>query len=119
MERCKSFAERPHAQPLPLPGLHPSSLGRVDSKISISVKSRLENPPSRRYFFHFQNLPAYVVGQLLQIWMEIWSMIRCSVIALLIVTSQETHATLVLWQLTWKLVQELLPAVLPGCLLNP
>ncbi|KAL1296438.1 hypothetical protein HN51_057127 [Arachis hypogaea] len=40
--RCQSFAERPHAQPLPLPGLHPSSIGRVDSEISISSKSRLE-----------------------------------------------------------------------------
>ncbi|KAK7279925.1 hypothetical protein RJT34_24986 [Clitoria ternatea] len=40
--RCQSFAERPHAQPLPLPGLHPSSVGRVDSEISISSKSRLE-----------------------------------------------------------------------------
>ncbi|XP_027368042.1 mitogen-activated protein kinase kinase kinase YODA-like [Abrus precatorius] len=40
--RCQSFAERPHAQPLPPPGLHPSSVGRVDSEISISSKSRLE-----------------------------------------------------------------------------
>ncbi|KAK8467522.1 hypothetical protein PHAVU_007G072801 [Phaseolus vulgaris] len=40
--RCQSFIERPHAQPLPLPGLHPSSVGRVDSEISISSKSRLE-----------------------------------------------------------------------------
>lgn len=40
--RCQSFAERPHAQPLPLPGLHPSSIGRVDSEISISSKSRLD-----------------------------------------------------------------------------
>ncbi|XP_061364474.1 mitogen-activated protein kinase kinase kinase YODA-like [Gastrolobium bilobum] len=40
--RCQSFAERPHAQPLPLPGLHPSNVGRVDSEISISSKSRLE-----------------------------------------------------------------------------
>ncbi|TKY51323.1 Mitogen-activated protein kinase kinase kinase YODA [Spatholobus suberectus] len=39
--RCQSFVERPHAQPLPLPGLHPSSVGRVDSEISISSKSRL------------------------------------------------------------------------------
>ncbi|KAK2404568.1 mitogen-activated protein kinase kinase kinase YODA [Trifolium repens] len=40
--RCQSFAERPHAQPLPLPGLHPSSVGRVDSEISISAKTRQE-----------------------------------------------------------------------------
>ncbi|KAK7315084.1 hypothetical protein VNO77_33616 [Canavalia gladiata] len=40
--RCQSFAERPHAQPLPLPGLHPSRITRADSEISISSKSRLE-----------------------------------------------------------------------------
>lgn len=48
--RCQSFAERPHAQPLPLPGLHPSSLGRVDSEISISAKSRLEKPSKPSLF---------------------------------------------------------------------
>ncbi|KAL2324553.1 hypothetical protein Fmac_023611 [Flemingia macrophylla] len=40
--RCQSFVERPHAHPLPLPGLHPSNVGRVDSEISISSKSRVE-----------------------------------------------------------------------------
>lgn len=40
--RCQSFSERPHAQPLPLPGLHPASIGRTDSGISISPKPRLE-----------------------------------------------------------------------------
>ncbi|RDY00029.1 Mitogen-activated protein kinase kinase kinase YODA, partial [Mucuna pruriens] len=40
--RCQSFAERPHAQPLPLPGLHPAKISRADSEISISSKSRLE-----------------------------------------------------------------------------
>ena len=41
--RCQSFAERPHAQPLPLPSLHrPSIISRADSEISISSKSRLE-----------------------------------------------------------------------------
>lgn len=33
--RCQSFAERGLAQPLPLPGVHPSSLGRSDSGISV------------------------------------------------------------------------------------
>ncbi|KAJ4950764.1 hypothetical protein NE237_027596 [Protea cynaroides] len=42
VSRCQSFAERPHAQPLPLPGLHPASMGRTDSGISISMKTRLE-----------------------------------------------------------------------------
>ncbi|XP_077220752.1 mitogen-activated protein kinase kinase kinase YODA-like isoform X2 [Tasmannia lanceolata] len=36
VSRCQSFAERPHAQPLPLPGLHPSSIGRTASGISLS-----------------------------------------------------------------------------------
>ncbi|KAJ7969914.1 Mitogen-activated protein kinase kinase kinase [Quillaja saponaria] len=36
--RCQSFAERPHAQPLPLPGLHPSNVCRTNSGISISTK---------------------------------------------------------------------------------
>ncbi|XP_042516149.1 mitogen-activated protein kinase kinase kinase YODA [Macadamia integrifolia] len=40
--RCQSFAERPHAQPLPLPGLHPAIVGRTDSGISVSTKTRLE-----------------------------------------------------------------------------
>ncbi|XP_061353817.1 mitogen-activated protein kinase kinase kinase YODA-like [Gastrolobium bilobum] len=40
--RCQSFAERPHAQPLPLPGLHPSNVSRADSEISLSTKSRVE-----------------------------------------------------------------------------
>ncbi|KAI4347571.1 hypothetical protein L6164_008375 [Bauhinia variegata] len=40
--RCQSFAERPNAQPLPLPCLHPSSIGRTGSEIIISSKSRQE-----------------------------------------------------------------------------
>lgn len=41
--RCQSFADRPsHAQPLPLPGLHPATVGRTDSGISISTKPRCE-----------------------------------------------------------------------------
>ncbi|XP_042503720.1 mitogen-activated protein kinase kinase kinase YODA-like isoform X2 [Macadamia integrifolia] len=42
VSRCQSFAERPQAQPLPLPGLHPASVERTDSGISISTKIRLE-----------------------------------------------------------------------------
>ncbi|XP_043696693.1 mitogen-activated protein kinase kinase kinase YODA-like [Telopea speciosissima] len=42
VSRCQSFAERPQAQPLPLPGLHPASIGRMDSGISISIKTKLE-----------------------------------------------------------------------------
>ncbi|XP_010275625.1 PREDICTED: mitogen-activated protein kinase kinase kinase YODA-like [Nelumbo nucifera] len=36
VSRCQSFAERSLAQPLPLPGLHPASIGRTDSGISIT-----------------------------------------------------------------------------------
>ncbi|KAL5567963.1 hypothetical protein UlMin_024538 [Ulmus minor] len=42
VSRCLSFAERPHSQPLPLPSLHPASVGRSDSGISISTKQRCE-----------------------------------------------------------------------------
>ncbi|XP_010662702.1 mitogen-activated protein kinase kinase kinase YODA isoform X1 [Vitis vinifera] len=42
VSRCQSFVERPNAQPLPLPGRHPASVGRTDSGISISTKQRLE-----------------------------------------------------------------------------
>ncbi|XP_057952172.1 mitogen-activated protein kinase kinase kinase YODA-like [Malania oleifera] len=42
VSRCQSFAERPRAQPLPLPGLSPASVGRTDSGISLSTKPRLE-----------------------------------------------------------------------------
>ncbi|XP_068645682.1 mitogen-activated protein kinase kinase kinase YODA-like isoform X2 [Aristolochia californica] len=35
VSRCQSFAERPHAQPLPLPGIH-STFGRTASGISLS-----------------------------------------------------------------------------------
>jgi hypothetical protein len=42
VSRCQSFAERPHAQPLPLPGVHPASVGRTDSGIGISTKPRLQ-----------------------------------------------------------------------------
>uniref|UniRef100_A0A5B7CDJ4 mitogen-activated protein kinase kinase kinase n=1 Tax=Davidia involucrata TaxID=16924 RepID=A0A5B7CDJ4_DAVIN len=38
VSRCQSFAERPHAQPLPLPGLQLASVGRTDSGINTSTK---------------------------------------------------------------------------------
>ncbi|PON84560.1 Serine/threonine protein kinase [Trema orientale] len=41
VSRCQSFVERPHAQPLPLPSAHLSSIGRTDSSISTSSKSEL------------------------------------------------------------------------------
>ncbi|KAK4283057.1 hypothetical protein QN277_000057 [Acacia crassicarpa] len=40
--RCQSFAERSLAQPLPLPVGHPSCIGRTESEISVSTKSRGE-----------------------------------------------------------------------------
>eukprot|EP00262_Sarcandra_glabra_P006318 TRINITY_DN1848_c0_g3_i2.p1 TRINITY_DN1848_c0_g3~~TRINITY_DN1848_c0_g3_i2.p1 ORF type:complete len:662 (+),score=99.11 TRINITY_DN1848_c0_g3_i2:356-2341(+) len=36
VSRCQSFAERPHAQPLPLPGAHSASIERTPSGLSIS-----------------------------------------------------------------------------------
>ncbi|GAV79317.1 Pkinase domain-containing protein [Cephalotus follicularis] len=41
VSRCQSFSERPHAQPLPLPGLHHESVGHTDSEISISTKPKV------------------------------------------------------------------------------
>lgn len=38
VSRCQSFAERPHAQPLPLPGVHLTSVGHTDSGINASTK---------------------------------------------------------------------------------
>ncbi|KAJ6417650.1 hypothetical protein OIU84_001103 [Salix udensis] len=43
VSRCQSFAERPHAHPLPLPGVHPANVGRTDSGIG-SICNR-PNPP--------------------------------------------------------------------------
>ncbi|KAG8483048.1 hypothetical protein CXB51_021983 [Gossypium anomalum] len=42
VSRCQSFVQRPHAQPLPLPDLQPAIVGRTDSGIGISSKSRPE-----------------------------------------------------------------------------
>uniref|UniRef100_A0A5B6ZEK5 mitogen-activated protein kinase kinase kinase n=1 Tax=Davidia involucrata TaxID=16924 RepID=A0A5B6ZEK5_DAVIN len=42
VSRCQSFVQRPHDQPLPLPGLQPARIGRTDSGISVSAKPRLE-----------------------------------------------------------------------------
>ncbi|KAK6155678.1 hypothetical protein DH2020_009926 [Rehmannia glutinosa] len=40
--RCQSFAERPQAQPLPLPGHHPTHVSRTDSGISELAKQKTE-----------------------------------------------------------------------------
>ncbi|XP_062074346.1 mitogen-activated protein kinase kinase kinase YODA [Humulus lupulus] len=42
VSRCQSFAERPLAQPLPLPRTQLSSIGRTNSSISTSSKSELD-----------------------------------------------------------------------------
>lgn len=42
VSRCQSFAERPRAQPLPLPGMHLNNVSRTDSGISISTKPGCE-----------------------------------------------------------------------------
>ncbi|XP_022720417.1 mitogen-activated protein kinase kinase kinase YODA-like isoform X1 [Durio zibethinus] len=38
VSRCQSFVERPHAQPLPLPGLHPASVVHANSGINASTR---------------------------------------------------------------------------------
>ncbi|XP_052210007.1 mitogen-activated protein kinase kinase kinase YODA isoform X2 [Diospyros lotus] len=38
VSRCESFSERPHAQPLPLPEDHPTSIGHTDSIVSAPEK---------------------------------------------------------------------------------
>lgn len=48
--RCQSFVERPLAQPLPLPGLHPANVSRTDSGISPSSKPRLEKSSKSSLF---------------------------------------------------------------------
>ncbi|GLT35919.1 hypothetical protein SLA2020_103320 [Shorea laevis] len=42
VSRCQSFSEGPHAQPLPLPHLHPAIVGRTDSAVSVPTKPRQE-----------------------------------------------------------------------------
>ncbi|XP_057446156.1 mitogen-activated protein kinase kinase kinase YODA-like [Lotus japonicus] len=61
--RCQSFAERPRAQPLPLPGLHPSNISRADSEISISSKIRQEKS-SKQSLFPPLPRPACMRGRL-------------------------------------------------------
>ena len=51
VSRCQSFAERPQAQPLPLPGVHPASVGRTDSGIVTSTKTRLEKGGAKSSLF--------------------------------------------------------------------
>ncbi|KAH8492369.1 hypothetical protein H0E87_021794 [Populus deltoides] len=50
VSRCQSFAERPHAQPLPLPGVHPADVGRTDSGIGILTKPRSEKGANSSLF---------------------------------------------------------------------
>ncbi|KAK0597152.1 hypothetical protein LWI29_022282 [Acer saccharum] len=50
VSRCQSFADRPNAQPLPLPGLHPAAVGRTDSEISVSTKPKLEKASKSSLF---------------------------------------------------------------------
>ncbi|OVA05829.1 Protein kinase domain [Macleaya cordata] len=50
VSRCQSFAERQHAQPLPLPGVHFIGVGRTDSGISIP-RVESENCSQHSLFF--------------------------------------------------------------------
>lgn len=51
VSRCQSFAERPHAQALPLPGPKPSTICRTNSAISVASKS--ENARDSKPSQHF------------------------------------------------------------------
>lgn len=42
VSRCQSFNDRPNAQPLPLPVLHPAAVRRTDSEIGVSTKPKSE-----------------------------------------------------------------------------
>lgn len=42
VSRCQSFAERSRSHQLPLPDLHPVGVGRTNSEISVTAKSKLE-----------------------------------------------------------------------------
>ena len=50
VSRCQSFAERPHAQPLPLPGVHLPRIGQTNSGISASAKPGFDRG-SKSHFF--------------------------------------------------------------------
>lgn len=50
VSRCQSFAERPHAQPLPLPGVHLPRIGRTNSGISAAAKPGFDRG-SKSHFF--------------------------------------------------------------------
>nr|AND01204.1 putative mitogen-activated kinase kinase kinase [Linum usitatissimum] len=41
VSRCQSFVERSNAQPLPLPGVHPATVRRVDSELGTTTKPRV------------------------------------------------------------------------------
>ncbi|XP_048320331.2 mitogen-activated protein kinase kinase kinase YODA isoform X2 [Ziziphus jujuba] len=51
VSRCQSFVERPHAQPLPLPKVQLSSVGRTDSGISTSSKPEFDRKSKPMLFF--------------------------------------------------------------------
>ncbi|KAL6953644.1 mitogen-activated protein kinase kinase kinase [Sarracenia purpurea var. burkii] len=53
VSRCQSFIERPRAQPLPLPGPHPSGIGRTDSGISAPSKPKSGKGPKPSLFLPF------------------------------------------------------------------
>ncbi|KAK9059645.1 hypothetical protein SSX86_020349 [Deinandra increscens subsp. villosa] len=53
--RCQSFQERPQAQPLPLPVLHPSRVARTESRIGVSRKLRQEKGSKPSPFLPLQH----------------------------------------------------------------
>ncbi|XP_022760229.1 mitogen-activated protein kinase kinase kinase YODA-like [Durio zibethinus] len=59
VSRCQSFAERPHAQPLPLPVMHHASVVRTNSGINASIRPGFDRGSSQSLF-----LPLPRPGQL-------------------------------------------------------
>ncbi|KHN41598.1 Mitogen-activated protein kinase kinase kinase 2 [Glycine soja] len=62
--RCQSFVDRPHAQPLPLPGLHPSNISRADSEISIPSSRARHEKGSKPSLFLPLPKPVCIRGRL-------------------------------------------------------
>ncbi|KAJ6347429.1 hypothetical protein OIU76_003996 [Salix suchowensis] len=63
VSRCQSFAERPQAQPLPLPGVPQTKIGRSDSGIGASVKPGLNGGGKQLHLLPLPK-PGHVLNRL-------------------------------------------------------
>ncbi|CAN6579104.1 unnamed protein product [Malus baccata var. baccata] len=50
VSRCQSFAEKPHAQPLPLPRVQLSNIGRTNSGISVASKPESDRESNQLFY---------------------------------------------------------------------